>query len=100
MWKDLEGQGGSHGPRPPQVVSPGILNLSLSYLEDDSSSVSPAQTPQPDSRSPSAGSRGAGSTLPHVRSGAPLSRAAPGLSRLGFSCRVYILTPSAEIVNM
>ena len=25
MWKDLEGQGGSHGPRPPQVVSPGTM---------------------------------------------------------------------------
>ena len=25
MWKDLEGQGGSRGPRPPRVVSPGTL---------------------------------------------------------------------------
>ena len=25
MWKDLEGQGGSRGPRPPRVVSPDTL---------------------------------------------------------------------------
>ena len=74
MWKDLEDEEENHGPQLPQVVSP-------------------AQTPPPDNLSFGGGSPSAGSVLPHVQSGAPLSRAAPSLSLPVFFCTVY--TPSA-----
>ena len=77
MWKDLEAEEESHGPQLPQVVSP-------------------AQTPPPDSLSLGGGSPSAGSSLPRARSGAPLSRAAPGSTRPVFCCTVYTL-PAAPL---
>ena len=77
MWKDLEDEEESHGPQLPQVVSP-------------------AQTPPPDSLSLGEGSPSAGSLLPRAQSGAPLSRAAPSLTRRVFCCTVYTL-PEAPL---